>query len=363
MKHLLQCVTILVFGIAAGLHSQEPPPDGPDARMLIEAEDAGAENLEFGRTLDHFDERGYPVDSRGRLVFEEDDEGPLVYMEGEDFPFLLYAQYVNRQRDAVFLARTGPITDVLPDGSTYTVPFGYGSLKTSAISISVVEGLIVPHVSDARKDYEDFPLQDLYLGLGFGISGLKLGLRYVHTERWVARLESGVNLAGGFPGSGLIGAHWVPLHVGGGYRFPGLFDELFGPTLWTAGLDLLVGFGDRDLTPTTPVVSLMPGLTFEIERGLIDGEALDRDYRSDPRPANHGLTTVALRLGLYFNLFVPGSGVVYPTLDLSFSTNIVGPTIPDHAFNSTDIIFVHEQYREDIQRQLERREARERRGS
>ena len=67
------------------------------------------------------------------------------------FPFLLYAQFANRQRDAVFLARDGLVQDPLPDGSFVNIPYGYGALKTTTAYISLVEGIVVPHVSDNQK--------------------------------------------------------------------------------------------------------------------------------------------------------------------------------------------------------------------
>src|SRR5512132_1365743 len=54
-----------------------------------------------------YDDNGFPEDPRGLLAVSPDGDAFSVGMRGEGFPFLLYAQFVNRQRDAVFLAREG----------------------------------------------------------------------------------------------------------------------------------------------------------------------------------------------------------------------------------------------------------------
>ncbi len=78
--------------------------------------------------LDHFDEAGFPESPKGLLVIEVDDEvGPIIIMLG-DAPHYVEAQFTNMQRDAVYLARSGDREDPLPDGSSFTIPYGYGAL-------------------------------------------------------------------------------------------------------------------------------------------------------------------------------------------------------------------------------------------
>jgi hypothetical protein len=82
-------------------------------------------------------------------------------MRGDPEAFLLYAQFANRQRDGVFLARNGTILEPGADGSLQEIPRGQGALKTNEVYISQVEGLFLPHLSDNVKAYRLFPLRDL----------------------------------------------------------------------------------------------------------------------------------------------------------------------------------------------------------
>ena len=328
---------------------------------LLEGAVDESEAPRLGGEFSHYDADGYPEDSDGRLVLEGTEDGPAAAVEGEDFPYLLYAQYVNTQRDAVFLSRTGDRVDTLPSGELFEIPHGYGALKLSAIYISILEARPIPHVSDAAKSYTLFPLTDLYLGLSFGITGLQVTGRYVWTERLAIHARTGINATGGEAGT-LRDAYWVPIHVGAGYRFPGLFEELLGSSLWTVGGDLFFGVGDRDGSAATPAFFMMPGVFFEFEKVLLFAGAESENFREDPRPANYSVTTVGLRAGVHLNLLAeaPG-GVVYPWVELGVSFNVIGPPIPEHEFKETRIIYMHDLYREDLQRQIERREARQNR--
>ena len=335
--------------------------------MLLEAEGvvgpAGEANLIFNRGVDHYDENGYPEDADGRLVLVPDSDGPMVFVEDDAVPYLLYAQYVNRQRDAVFLARTGTISDVLPSGEEYEVPYGSGAVKFNTIYVSTLESLLVPHFSDNQKTYEVFPLRDLYAGGGFGLTGITAITRYVHREQFVGEVQIGWNPFGSWNPDSLINQYAIPVHAGGGYRFPGLFPELLGDNMWTAGIDFFGGFGDRDDDPATgPFV--LPGAYLDVERVLYDETGRGRDYRTDPRPYNYNVNSLSIRIAAYLNIRAIGTGgnVVVPNIALRYQYNIVGPDIPEHQFKETNVLYVNELYREDLQRQQARRDARENRG-
>ena len=224
----------------------------------------------------------------------------------------------------------------------------------------------MPHISDSRKEYEYFPLVDWYLGATVGFDGLAAAVQYVHAEKWVAYGSIGLNLLGA-AGLGVYAPFtWyvVPLHVGGGMRFPGLLEHLIGDNHWTVGGDLLLGLGDLDLDSGTPAVVWMPGVFFELEksrplRALRQAE----EYREDARPWNYGLEALFLRLGMYLDL---QNGLWSSPLKLNLTfgwrTAISGPRIPDHPFKETRVIYIHDEYRRDIERQRERREERLRRG-
>ncbi len=369
---ILTVPVISVAAQAAPRIADRPPAESSEsadvtnqaltAEELLEGSIDNSESPRVGGEFSYYDADGYPEDAEGRLVLVETDDGPAARIEGDDFPYLLYAQYVNTQRDAVILSRTGDRVDTLPSGELFEIPQGYGALKSSAIYASILEARPVPHFSDAVKTYTLFPLSDVYLGLSFGITGLQLTGRYVWTEQLAIHARTGINATGGESGS-LRDAYWVPVHVGAGYRFPGLFEELLGSSLWTVGGDLFLGIGDRDGSTATPVFFMMPGLFFEFEKVLLFDTEPPEDFRTDPRPENYSVTTVGLRAGLHLNLLAdsPG-GVVYPWVELGVSFNLVGPPIPEHEFKETRIIYMHDLYREDLQRQIERREARENRG-
>ncbi len=332
--------------------------------MLLAAEDVtgsvGESNLLFNQGITHYDENGYPEDKAGRLALSPDPEGPMVFTQNDPVPYLLYAQYVNRQRDAVFLARTGTISDVLPSGDEYEVPYGFGAVKFNTIYVSILESLLVPHFSDNQKTYELFPIRDLYVGGGFGLTGITVIVRYVHREQFVGEAQIGWNPFAGINPASILNQYALPVHLGGGYRFPGLFPEMLGENMWTAGIDFFGGFGDRDDDPATgPFV--LPGVFLDVERVLYDEAGRRRDYRTDPRPYNYNVNALSLRIAAYLNVRAIGTGasVVVPGLTLSYQYNIIGPEIPEHQFKETNVLYVNEVYREDLERQAARRAARE----
>jgi hypothetical protein len=47
-----------------------------------------------------------------------------------------------------------------------------------------------------------------------------------------------------------------------------------------------------------------------------------------------------------------------PSFALSYSYNFIGPRIPSHAFKETEVMYLNDLYRDDLERQQARREAR-----
>ncbi len=295
-------------------------------------------------------------------------------MYGVADPFLLYAQFVNTQRDGVFLARGGDIEDPLPDGTLFRVPYGFGALKTSSIAISLVEAILIPHVSDARKEYSLFPLQDLYLGGSLGFTGLLAEARYVHHERVVGYARLGLNPLGGAPWPALAPfTYWgVTVHLGAGAQFADLLHNLLGNNHWTVGGDLLLGLGDADASPSTPGVVWMPGVFFELEKrdlfGWADGWAglsPRGDSHEDPRPQNYHVRALYARVGLYLDFQNgPATGPVKVDVAAGIRYNVAGPRIPAHRFKETRIRYLSPEYVQQVELQREqRRRRREQSGS
>jgi len=338
------------------LSAQESDPESISEEMLLEAQTLGEQALLIGSEFDHYDENGYPEDENGRLVLSSHRDGPILAMRGDPDPYLLYAQYVNRQRDAVILARTSTVRDVLPSGNAVEIPFGYGVVRFNDVHVSIVESLLVPHFSDNQKNYVQFPLTDLYLGGSFGLTGVLASLRYVHTERFVGYTAVGYNPFGSANPRSVVNRFIVPIHLGGGYRFPGALPELLGENNWTLGADLMLGFGDRDNDPETPSGILMPGVFLDVERVLFDESAIRRDFRTDPRPYNYRVNALVFRAAAYLNVTDLASGsFIFPSFSLSYQYNVMGPRIPSHEFKETQVLYVNDVYREDLERQAERR--------
>ncbi len=359
---VLSAALLLMLTLALGASAQSGPgaQDGAagvlSAEQILESAQDGVSFLEPSGQLDHYGPDGYPEDPHGRLVWDAHEEGPLVFVQDDSIGYLLYAQYVNRQRDAVYLARNGTIVDVLPDGTSREIPYGHGAVKFNSIWVSIVEARPIPHFSDNLKTYATFPLHDLYVGLTMGLMGVQATARYVHTERYAGWIRAGYNLSAGLLPERVRSIYAIPLSVGGGYRFPGAFSSAIGPTLWTVGGELLLGLGDRDNNPATPAVVGLPGATFSVERILYDERSREIDVRTDPRPYNYRVTSAAVEASLYLNL--ARTPVLLPAFSITVSTNVVGPQIPSHPFKSTQVVFLHRQYREDLQEQIRRREER-----
>jgi hypothetical protein len=364
--------TVLVCIVAAGLF----------CRVQVWAEDRLSE-IEFPReltpegnnipvavdgNLDHYDENGYPEDLNGLLVTQTEVPGYMVYLESISDPFLLYAQFVNRQRDGVFLARSGAIRDPLPNGEMHPIPYGHGALKTNTSYVSLVEGLLLPHISDNQKEYESFVIQDLYLGLALGVSGLLGELQYAYAEHVFGYVNLGINLLGGVGGNWMAPLNYyrAPLRLGAGLRYADLLAAIIGENHWGFGAEVLLGFGDADQDPQTPSPVWLPGLFFEIEKRDLfgwgdswNGFGPRGDYREDPRPYNYHVRSVYLRLTLSLNL-QSGAEAGYLGFDagVGFRYNVVGPQIPEHEFKETRLVYLNEEYREQLRMQLEKRRQR-----
>jgi hypothetical protein len=313
-----------------------------------------------------YDDDGFPESLRGLLVVDPDPAGYSVRMQGVAFPFLLYAQFANRQRDAVFLARDGDVQDLLPDGSFMNVPYGYGALKTTTAYISVIEGIVLPHVSDNQKSYQRFPLRDVYLGASLGVTGLLAEARWVERERLLAYVRAGWDVLGGVGGTALapLNESALSVHLGAGVEFPGLLENLIGPNHWSVGGDLYLGFGNLDGAP--PAVIWMPGAFFELEMRTLFGWG-DRwagfgpqgDEHDDPRPLNYHVRALFARLGAYVDL-QNGAATGWIKLDtaIGFRYNVAGPRIPEHPFKETRVVYMSDEYRQQVLRQRELRELR-----
>ncbi|TVR58568.1 MAG: hypothetical protein EA426_09605 [Spirochaetaceae bacterium] len=337
----------------------EPLSAAELSRLILEGEvDLSSPELvdtdgEFAR----YDDLGFPETASGRLVVSRESYGPAVRLRGERTPYLLYAQYINEQRDAVMLARDGDFTDPLPDGTAYTVPFGFGAVKMNAVDVSLVESIAVPHFSDNRKTYLTFPLFDLYGGVVTGSDGFGPSLRAVFRERYTVNASVTVASAWAYDGDRLTRSPIAAFSAGAGFRFPGVLPDLIGPNLITVGADVSVRVRGGALGGGA---EFLPGAFVEIERVFFDTVPEDRDFRLDPRPYNYRVHSVYARLTGHLDVAGIGSGDPFRTgVSIGYRVNVIGPRIPEHEFKSTEIVYVADEYRQDLQTQAERRSRRE----
>lgn len=318
--------------------------------------------VNIGGELDHYDSDGFPEDEEGLLVFDMEDTTPLVTMEDDPLPFPLLAQFANIQRDAVFLARKTRVTDTRPDGTRKTVPFGYGAVKLNTVYLSLVEGVVLPHFSDNRKEYRLFPLSDIYIGASAGFSGIGGDIRFTLMERYCMFSSIRVNAFRSLRKPPFT-YNSASVLLGAGYRFISPVTALLGHNFWTAGLEVYTGFGDGDLDPATRPFYWIPGVYFEIEKTFSPKKSGEQDYRNDPRPHNYRVNSFALRTGLGFNIGNYGdSGFLKLGISLSYRFNIKGPSIPDHEFKQTEPVYLSEQYLTQIEAARNRREIRSEEG-
>lgn len=349
----------------AGMSSEEQVLEIPDDLSPT----GGNVPRNLGAETDHYDDDGFPEDIVGMLAVERRSDEYLVSMKNESVPYLLYAQFSNVQRDGVFLARRGDIRDPLPTGELQSIPYGFGALKLNTVYVSLLEGMLIPHFSDNQKEYEFFPLQDLCLGTSIGITGLMVELRYVRRETLVGYTSMGLNFLGWFDWDLLAPLNYyvLPLHIGGGLRFPNLPAPFLGPNHWTFGGDMLIGLGDGDGDPLTPSFVWIPGVFFEIELdGLFGwdsrwvGFAEPGPFREDPRPINYHVRALFFRIAGYIDILTGrDSGYIEVNAVFGFRYNVRGPRIPAHRFKGTRVIYLHDDYRDQLIQQREKRQERE----
>lgn len=292
---------------------------------------------------DHDDEFGYPESRDGLLVVELDPQaGPITMLRGTS-PYYLEAQFVTTQRDAIWLARDHAITDVLPSGAAYEVPYGYGALKRSLSALTLVEAMLQPHISDNQKSYEVFPLRDVYFGAALSLLGLRGELRYVDTERYAVHGQVGVNLAAlaGLKFNRTYAAFALPIVLGGGIRYPSIL-SIIG-SHWTTGAEFVLGLIGIDKDADTANAVVLPGVFHEFE-WTSERENDVQDYRSDPRPYNYGVQSFYAKIGAYAD-FLGGAakGVVFD-IHVGYRCNFLGPAIPKHEFKSTEITYASQRY-------------------
>ncbi len=339
----------LVVGIVLlGMRAAYAQDEGIDTDLLLRTAE-GTDKLKR-KQRHHYGENGYPEAADGSLSIRIESGEPVVHMKDEVQPYVLYAQYQNQQRAGVFLARTGPHADTLPNGKRHTIPRGYGALKRSVIDVSIVEAQVIPHVSDQRNQYLQFPLQDLYVGGQLGSTGLYGTVRYVNKERWVGAASVGLNPFAQ-QGNDDWEGYTVPIVLSGGLRQPGFFSQYIGENAWTVGGSLFAGAGGAGF--------VLPGAFIELERFRKPTGQARKNHRRDARPYSYEVQAFTLRLGAYLNVGNWGQGrVIVPTISLGYQFNLFGPRIPKHDFKKTEVVYVHDIYRDQLMRQKERREER-----
>ena len=340
----------LVLGMAVSAGAQErapaaaPAPDNVQNSIPQVARAVAPTNL-LGVDLvrHHFDELGYAESEDGFLIVELDPQaGPITLLHGTK-PYYLEAQFVTTQRDAICLARDEAIFDVLPTGASHEISYGYGALKRSLSAVTLVEAMLQPHISDNRKSYEVFPLRDLYLGAVLSLVGVRGELRYVDTERYVVHGQLGLNLAAlaGLKINRTYGAFALPIVLGGGIRYPSILSFL--GSHWTSGVELMLGLIGVDDDADTANAVALPGVFHEFE-WTFEQESDVEDYRSDPRPYNYGVQSFYAKLGFYADFFGgAGEGFVFD-VHVGYRCNLIGPSIPEHDFKSTEITYASQRY-------------------
>lgn len=342
-----------------------PGPDATDPPPAITQAVPPVGLLGFGLVPHHYDEVGYPESLEGLLIVENDPTaGPITMVQGQK-PHYLEAQFVNVQRDAVWLARQGAVVDVLPNGAPYEIPYGYGAVKRSLAATTLIEAQVQPHFSDNQKSYQLFPLQDFYLGATLSLVGLRADFRYVEKERYVGHVQAGVNLASlaGAEFNRTFGAFAVPIVVGGGIRYPSVI-SIVGSN-WTTGAEVILGLGSVDKDPDTAGAIALPGLFHEVEWAF-QRDVEVTDFRTDPRPYNYGVQSLYAKIGAYPDFLGGATKSLLFDLHVGYRYNFKGPSIPHHQFKETRVTYASERYvqrkLEEERRRQELEEVRERRG-
>ena len=352
---------------AASSPSAPVPPPNPPAGPAASSDAASPlpqitaavppDNLVgLGLTPDHYDATGYPESSEGLLIVElHPDFGPITFVHGAR-PHYLEAQFINTQRDGVFLARNDLVEDVLPNGQAHEIPYGYGAIKRSMAAITLVEAQIEPHLSDNQKLYETFPLQDVYLGATLSLTGLRGEIRYVNRERFVGYGQVGLNLGAlaGLKFNRTYATFAVPVVLGGGIRYPSIF-TLLG-SHWTSGAEFVLGIGKVNDDPDTDNAIALPGLFHEFEWAF-KRDIEVTDYRADARPHNYGVQSFFAKLSAYADFFGGASNGLRFDIHVGYRYNFLGPTIPAHAFKETKVTYASDRYAQRKREEERRRRA------
>lgn len=125
----------------------------------------------------------------------------------------------------------------------------------------------------------------------------------------------------------------------------------------------LIGI-DEDADTANAVA--LPGVFHEFEWTFQQKHDVE-DYRSDPRPYNYGVQAFYAKLGAYFDFFGGAvEGLVFD-IHVGYRCNILGPSIPEHEFKSTETTYASERYtrrkKEEETRRKELEELRRGRGN
>lgn len=329
------------------------------SRLILESEDdlSSPELVDTSGVFAAYSDAGFPETASGQLVIEREPYGPVVRLHADTTPYLLYAQYTNTQRDAVILARDNDFADPLPDGSKFTIPFGYGAVKMTALDVSLIESIAVPHFSDNRKNYHMFPLFDLYAGIVTGSDGFGPSLRAVFRERYTINASATISSAWAYVDGRLTRPPIASIAAGAGFRFAGALQDLIGPNLITLGGDITLRIRNNALGGG---IDFLPGAFAEIEKVFFDSRQNDRDFRIDPRPYNYRVNSVYVRWTEHLDFTSIGLSDPFRTgISIGYRVNMIGPRIPDHDFKSTQFVYVADEFRQDLQTQADRRQLRE----
>ena len=108
----------------------------------------------------------------------------------------------------------------------------------------------------------------------------------------------------------------------------------------------------------------MPGVFFDLEKRDLFGWG-DRwagfgpqgDYHDDPRPENYHVRALFVRVGVFVDVQNGSDTGNWIQVDaaVGFRYNVVGPHIPEHRFKETRVVYLSEEYRQQILRQRELR--------
>ncbi|MFW6364080.1 MAG: hypothetical protein ACOC0D_09560 [Spirochaeta sp.] len=360
MKYHRFLIIFLVTVIFTPLQlSSEPLSAVELSRMILESEAdlSSPERTDTSGEFARYDDAGFPETESGRLVVDNEPYGPVVRLRGNDLPYLLYAQYTNEQRDAVILARDADFDDLLPDGDSFTVPFGFGAVKMNIVDVSQVESLAVPHFSDNRKTYLTFPLFDLYGGIVTGSDGFGANVRAVFRERYTVNAGAAYSSVWAFADGHLMRAPITTISTGGGFRFPGIFPDLIGPNLITLGGNFAFRIRGKSIGGG---MDFIPGAFVEMERVFFDSTPKNQDPGLISRPYNYRVHSVYIRLTEHLNPAAIGSRDPFSTgISIGYRVNFLGPQIPDHEVKNTRFVYVADEFRQDLQTQADRRRQRQ----